>query len=240
MCLQYLNKWFKRLDNLRYRTRLFLKTRTLKNISARSDIVYREYLQKQLEGSFGKEKSRPGVKLLPRTRYLAKHLRNYLPNDQNLTILCVGCRSAAEIDHVQEVCDAEVHGVDLFSSDPRIRVADMHKLPYGREQYSAVFSCHSLEHSINHRKALAEMLRVLKFHGILTIEVPINYIKESGPKHCRSHQVDFGSLGGLIAEIEAIDGYRISVLWMEESVRELESGGQSEEIRIIVKKLFAI
>ena len=65
-------------------------------------------------------------------------------------------------------------GVDLYAEAPGIVHAPMNKLPYDDEYVDEIYSSHALEHIGKYEiiPTLAEWWRVLKFDGLLTIEVP--------------------------------------------------------------------
>ena len=65
-------------------------------------------------------------------------------------------------------------GVDLFAEGEGIIKAPMNALPYGDEEVDEIYSSHALEHIGKYEvvPALREWWRVLKYDGLLTIEVP--------------------------------------------------------------------
>lgn len=65
-------------------------------------------------------------------------------------------------------------GVDLHPKNNNVVKADMHDLPFGDESFGVIFCCHTLEHSNNIIKAIAEMARVCKIGGVIFIATPIH------------------------------------------------------------------
>ncbi len=65
-------------------------------------------------------------------------------------------------------------GVDLYATGPNIVSAPMNKLPYEDESVDEIYSSHALEHIGKYEvvPTLTEWWRVLKWGGLLTIEVP--------------------------------------------------------------------
>jgi len=65
-------------------------------------------------------------------------------------------------------------GVDFYVDAPGIVHAPMNKLPYGDETVDEIYSSHALEHIGKYEviPTITEWWRVLKFEGLLTIEVP--------------------------------------------------------------------
>ena len=91
------------------------------------------------------------------------------------SILCVGCRNRHELDAVEQAGFTEVVGIDLHSTDPRIRVMDMHRMSFEDGRFDVVLASHSLEHAKDPARAGAELRRVTAPGGYILIEVPIYY-----------------------------------------------------------------
>jgi predicted SAM-dependent methyltransferase len=54
---------------------------------------------------------------------------------------------------------------------------DMHKMPFGENEYDIVFANHVLEHVENDHQCMKEVLRVLKPGGFAIMQVPIDYTR---------------------------------------------------------------
>jgi SAM-dependent methyltransferase len=138
------------------------------------DPAYETYLFKQIETSY--KRSFANSRLKARTVYLIDALKSRMgPLPPGAQGLCVGPRNTNEIDYLEASCGVEAIGLDLFSDDPRIRVGDMHKMPFEDNRFHVLFSCHSLEHSFDPRVALREFVRVLCNGGYAAIEIPVNF-----------------------------------------------------------------
>jgi SAM-dependent methyltransferase len=144
------------------------------------DTTYQQYIYAQVKKSLNtarKAQDKKGSRPFARTEKLVGEMAKFLPETgrDKFTVLCVGCRSHIELDYIENACGVKTVGVDLFSNDPRIRVGDMHNLPFDDQSFDALYSCHSLEHAYDVRQALREFVRVTKHGGLLVIEVPVNY-----------------------------------------------------------------
>ena len=64
---------------------------------------------------------------------------------------------------------AEVAALSLGISNVVFRKADIFKLPFNNESFEHVFVCFVLEHLSGYRAALAELKRVLKTNGTITV-----------------------------------------------------------------------
>ena len=191
-----------------------------------TDEGYRRYLEAQIARSaFVSRKGHDG-QAKDRTIHLVGMLQPFLTSSgRQVSVLCVGCRDAREIDYIEGTCGARVVGVDLFSLDPRIRVADMHQLPFGDGEFDCVYSCNSLEHAFDADRALAEFVRVVRPGGVLTLEVPIDFEPGQVDRH------DFKSVAGLLARIGPATDV---VLAQEEGLRHV-NGERRREARLIVR-----
>jgi SAM-dependent methyltransferase len=89
-------------------------------------------------------------------------------------ILSLGPRNAIELDALAQAFDRKVVGLDLFSLDHRIKVGDMHQMPFEKNQFALVFASHVLEHARKPAMVMAEIARVLKSSGILFFAYPDN------------------------------------------------------------------
>ena len=123
-------------------------------------------------------------------------------------VLCVGCRNTHELDLFRTAGYGSVVGVDLFSTDPRIRKMDMHALEFSSDSFDVIYSCHSLEHSITPFRAAQEFIRVARPGAACVIEVPIQFATSAVDRH------DYGTVKGLRALFEAHVG---DVLFSEEA-----------------------
>lgn len=99
-----------------------------------------------------------------------------------LSVLCVGCRTGAELTAFEALGVGHVTGIDLYSIDPaRVRLMDMHAMTFADESFDVVFSADSLEHSFDVQVALAQMLRVARRRSLLCVMSPVGF--EPNPRH---------------------------------------------------------
>lgn len=140
------------------------------------DLSYEEYVRLQVERSLVNRAYDPGV----RARYLIGVLRRFVTPSAATRVLCVGCRNTHELDYFAEAGYADVTGIDLHATDPRIVVMDMQSMSWPDGAFDAVYSCHSLEHALDPRKAASEFARVLRPRGVALVEVPIHCERRKG------------------------------------------------------------
>jgi SAM-dependent methyltransferase len=187
-----------------------------------ADAEYRRYLNIQLSASFSRNQS---MELQNRTVNLVNCILKLLPkNTQQWEILCVGCRNHFELDYIRKATGGAVTGMDLFSEDPAIKIGDMHSMPFKDSMFDVIYACHSLEHSYDSKKALAEFKRVVKSGGMMVIEVPVQFVPSATDRQ------DFGSAQNLIQSI----GHEVDkVLMCEETMRSVH-GQDKKDARVVV------
>lgn len=135
------------------------------------DLTHDAYVALQVERSTALKAHDPGE----RARYLIARMAEFLPAQPPPRVLCVGCRNGHELDHLARAGYAETVGIDLHSTDPRIRVMDMHALDFPDAAFDAVYASHSLEHALDPYAVAGGFERVLRPGGLVVIEVPILY-----------------------------------------------------------------
>lgn len=140
------------------------------------EIGYDEYVRVQMDRSLRMRGHDPR----DRCEYLIGVLSRFLAKSPPPRVLCVGCRNGHELDHLASAGYPGAVGIDLHSTDPRIRVMDMHELRFEDGSFEAVYSCHSLEHAYDVRKAGGEIGRVLVPGGVAIVEVPIACERRKG------------------------------------------------------------
>ena len=122
--------------------------------------------------------------------------------DPGRAVLCIGCRNAHELNLFRDAGFADVTGIDLFSTDPRIEAMDMHATTFPARRFDVFFACHSLEHAAEPAAVFAEIQRLARANAVVVIEVPVRYRKWPG----REDVHDFGSIDGLRASAAALAG----------------------------------
>jgi SAM-dependent methyltransferase len=156
---------FKIKINLMY----IIHSNKLKNNIVISD-DNKEYINTQLKRSLLKKDNDTSSRIIKLVDKISKKT-----NLRGKKILCIGCRSLAELKYFKTKNVKSAIGIDLFSKTPEILIMDMHKLMFKDDSFDLIFSCHSLEHSQNYQAVLSEFLRVVRKEGIIVIEVPVNY-----------------------------------------------------------------
>jgi ubiquinone/menaquinone biosynthesis C-methylase UbiE len=129
-------------------------------------------------------------------------LNYYRPNPFD-TILVAGCGDGTEAKLLQEYFKLETYGVDISLPD-KFAVAtqvdggailkreDLTELGFQDNSFNFIYSYHVLEHVSDHRRALAEISRVLRPKGVVFIGFPnkkrlVGYIGH----HVRASAVNF-------------------------------------------------
>jgi len=147
----------------------WVRMRSLKRGKRRE---YREYLNTQ----FWRSLSKKGWDTSARVILLAEALLGTVDvNHQYTSALCIGCRNTVEIDVLRRKGITNVVGIDIYSKHSDIIVMDMHDMSFSDNSFDIVFSCHSFEHAYNPERVAQEMMRVLRSHGVIAIEVPVHY-----------------------------------------------------------------
>jgi len=98
-------------------------------------------------------------------------LKANLVDVSKLKVLSIGSRSLGELLNLEAhgFKNKNITGVDLFSINERILVADMHDLPFEDDYFDIVICGWVLSYSDKKEKAIAEIVRVLKNKGICSI-----------------------------------------------------------------------
>lgn len=143
---------------------------------SRLNLFHRIYLFGQRRQAWAKRHKNPA----PRTLRHLQALRQGLPVQQwPESILCVGPRNSSELDLVQAGLGATyVFGVDLINpqADIRIKVGDIHSLPYNDNKFPMLWCSHVLEHARNPELAIREVTRVLRPGGTLFFAYPTGFL----------------------------------------------------------------
>ncbi|MCC6170230.1 MAG: class I SAM-dependent methyltransferase [Caldilineaceae bacterium] len=163
---------------------------------------YRDYLEAQLKRTLDKMDAPPQG----RTQIMVDAVARFadLPRSR---VLCVGCRNTAELDYFLARGAQSVTGIDLYSSDPRIQVMDMHQMTFPADQFDVLYTVHALEHAQDPAKVAGEIARVVRPQGIVAVEVPVRYPTGG------ADLIDFENLDKLHALFAP---YASGVLWGEE------------------------
>jgi len=129
-------------------------------------------------------------------------------------VLCIGARYGIEMLAMKEMgfSAAKVVGIDLYPRGADVLRADMHKLPFASSSFDIVYSHHTLDHSLDPRKALSEMARVSRSGAVWVFTVPYN---DHGPEE----SVDFDSPDEVVKYLLKAKGKKAEVLYRQEVVR---------------------
>ena len=120
-------------------------------------------------------------------------LKANLVDVNKLRVLSIGPRSLGELLNLEAhgFNRKNITGVDLFSINERILVADMHKLPFVDDYFDVVICGWVLSYSDQKEKAVAEIVRVLKNEGICSIGA--SYSPDSNDEQIRDRGYLIGS-----------------------------------------------
>lgn len=155
-------------------------------------------------------------------------------------VLCVGARYGIEMLAMREMgfSPSKVVGIDLYPRAADVRRADMHRLPFADASFDVVYSHHTLDHSLDPKKALAEMARVSRPGAVWVFTVPFD---DFGPEEA----VDFDSPDEVQRYLLRAKGRGAKVLYRQDVIRTAKGYVEpvdtwlprkwKSEIRIIVR-----
>ena len=154
-------------------------------------------------------------------------------------LLCIGSRDVSEVNYFRNK-GIDATGIDLFSADQSIiRLMDMHDIgtEFNENEFDAIFSCHSLEHSVKPDVVLEGMRKISK-HGAFIVlplsgrthakdPVMFNFMEKAGEEgdtqvSLKDVQSDFGAIldGCEVRNLTQLplfpnteDGFWFSVIW---------------------------
>lgn len=112
----------------------------------------------------------------PRSHMLIRPLlsvQDVIDGVDRLKVLTIGPRVEGELYNLMGYGfrSGNISAIDLFSYSPKISVGDMHDMQFRDGEFDVLLSGWVLPYSDQQDKAVAEMLRVLKVGGILSIGV---------------------------------------------------------------------
>jgi len=210
-----------RVGLLRHRLRLWY-------VARRGPRSHRKYYSVQFWRSFAKRNKQGGV----RTHRLIDQLCETAKPATEARVLCVGSRNAFEIEQFEQRGIRDVVGIDLFSTDRRIRVMDMHSMSFSDDTFDVVYASHSLEHSYDLDRVVGEIMRVARDGAALAVEVPVRlttYDETAG-----TELVDVGDTEGLVRRLGP---ERAELLWSEELPAGAEGNPEGTAIARIVCRI---
>lgn len=129
-------------------------------------------------------------------------------------VLCVGARYGVEMLAMREMgfSPMKVVGVDLYPRAGDVLRADMHRLPFMDDSFDVIYSHHTLDHSLEPRRALAEMARVSRPGAVWVFTVPFD---DHGPEE----SVDFDDALEVQGYLLRAKGRRAKVLYRQDVTR---------------------
>jgi len=107
-------------------------------------------------------------------------LSNILKPDSK--ILCIGARTGQEVIAFQRMGCNNVVGIDLVECLPNVIKGNMHNLPFDNDIFDVVFS-NIFDHSIQPKKFVSEIERVLKVDGICHLQFQIDINQDEFTEH---------------------------------------------------------
>ena len=155
-------------------------------------------------------------------------------------VLCIGARYGIEMLAMREMgyAASRVVGVDLYPRSEAVRRADMHQLPFVSASFDVIYSHHTLDHSLDPRRALAEMARVSRPGAVWVFTVPYD---DHGPEE----SVDFDDADEVQSFLLRAKGKGAKVLYRQDVVRTAQGhveppstwlpAGWKNEVRLIVR-----
>lgn len=90
----------------------------------------------------------------------------------DIKILCIGSRYGEEIEALKSLGYDDITGIDLIDFPPYTIKMDMHDLKFENESFDVVYT-NSLDHSINLKKTISEILRVCKRPGVIMLDIEL-------------------------------------------------------------------
>ncbi len=101
---------------------------------------------------------------------------------QDLSVLCIGCRSTQELESFDNLGFGIVKGIDIYSIHERIELMDMHELKFPNNSFNCIYMADVIEHSYDINKVISEVIRVSKTNALLCILAPFNF-QVNSPRH---------------------------------------------------------
>mgnify|MGYP001828646853 CR=1 FL=1 len=163
---------------------------------------YEQYLDVQLRRTLLKR----NPSLRERTRLLIDEVAK-LGDLGRCEVLCVGCRTVAEIDCFRQKGARCVVGIDLYSEHREILVMDMHDLTFPDNRFDIIYCSHCLEHSYDIHQVVSEFVRVGRPGARVVVEIPTQFETQG------ADLIDLRSLQSLY---ELFEPHLGRILWSEE------------------------
>jgi len=97
-------------------------------------------------------------------------LSSFLTSDKKC--LCLGARTGQEVVALKEMGINEVIGIDIVPHEPYVIKGDIHNLEFEDETFDFVYT-NIIDHSIDPKKMVSEIERVLKNDGIFFLQIQL-------------------------------------------------------------------
>lgn len=97
-------------------------------------------------------------------------LSSFLTSDKKC--LCLGARTGQEVVALKEMGINEVIGIDIVPHEPYVIKGDIHNLEFEDETFDFVYT-NIIDHSIDPKKMVSEIERVLKNNGIFFLQIQL-------------------------------------------------------------------
>lgn len=128
-----------------------------------------DYLAAQYLHARAKRKKLPDFRVVPAVTFLVAHCPELA---RRARVLDIGPRSIREVDLLSGE-GWQVDAFDLFPTDPRIKRADLARLPVVPAAYDLAFLSHVLEHAQDLEQAIGQLWRAVRPGGYCYVEVPL-------------------------------------------------------------------
>lgn len=132
-------------------------------------------------------------------------IREYISSHEDVSMLTIGPRWAAEVSFLRNKFGIHVLGLDLFTQDESmVVVGDMHDMEFDDNTFDIVYEKNTYNKSYDIRKALDESVRVLKPGGLLIYDECMDYtcgVNENARTNIKTHDWTVTYLGDKIDEV---------------------------------------
>jgi glycosyltransferase involved in cell wall biosynthesis len=167
-----------RFDSIRALPTLAAHARRARPLLESGNFAHKQYVFRQLYKT---------IRMLPlqhpgRTENFIEYVCEHV-SVRNISVCCIGCRDAKELEAWKKRSVRKVTGVDLISTHPDIRIMDMHHMSFPDNSFDVVYACHALEHAANPPAAIDEFVRVVRDKGYIALELPTHFIKNNVDLH---------------------------------------------------------
>ena len=86
--------------------------------------------------------------------------------------LCLGARTGQEVVALKQLGIKDITGIDIVPCEPHVIKGDIHSLDFDDNTFDFIYT-NIIDHSINPKKMIAEVERVLKNNGIFFLQIQL-------------------------------------------------------------------